>query len=280
MKDKQAMSATIMADIEVFDYLSEKVGDRKSRTEAYLDLLDKALHGFVSPFLRKADFPLSQCQCYVTISDLASEWNWHRATVRSFLNRLEQLGQIRRERQSKSVTITLTSLSGQSSDPAVVHSTPDLAMQLMEVLSDWITGRSDTGTVGAICGRLVRAELGRLAGSDASPCPDCEAGKRSSGIGSAEDALKEKALGCIAYAALQKVLRKSRFDDTSPLVQFFSLDLCGEWSAFADASKELAELVLGSESSAPALSTSQGRELLKSLRNPFLALVAKSQESF
>lgn len=280
MKNREKMDKAILADIKMLEFLSEKAGDRKTKMEAYLDLMYKANDSFVSPFLRKKESDLGPCQCHVNISDLASDWGWHRATVRSFLDRLEQFGQIKRERRTKSVIITMTSLIGQSSSPAVVHSTPDLAMQLMEVLSDWITGRSDTGTIGAICGRLVRAELGRLAGSDASPCPDCEAGKRSSGIGSAEDALKEKALGCIAYAALQKVLRKSRFDDTSPLVQFFSLDLCGEWSAFADASKELAELVLGSESSAPALSTSQGRELLKSLRTPFLALVAKSQESF
>ncbi len=280
MKDKQAMSATIMADIEVFDYLSEKVGDRKSRTEAYLDLLDKARQGFVSPFLRKSDFPLGPCQCHVTISDLASDWGWHRATVRSFLDRLEQLGQLRRERQSKSVAITMISLSGHPLSPDVVHDVPDLAIQLMDVLSDWIIGRSDTGTVGIACGRLVRAELDRLAGSASQPCPDNDAGSRPSGSGSPEDDIREKALGCIAYAALQKVLRKSRFGDTAPVVQFFCLELCGEWGAFADAAKELAELVLEGWSSVPGIPTSESRECLKSLGNPFLSLVAKSQESF
>ena len=99
-------------------------------------------------------------------------------------------------------------------------------------------------------------------------------------IVSAEDAVKEKALGCIAYAAHQKVLRKFRFDDATPVLQFFHQELGGEWDEFVDASKELVELVLGSKSSVPDFSTVEGRECLKSLRRPFLALVAKSQESF
>lgn len=92
MKDKQVISATISANIEVFDYLCEKSGDRKSKTEAYLDLLYKASDGFVSPFLRKTKSEPGPCQCHVNISDLASDWGWHRATVRSFLEKLEQLG--------------------------------------------------------------------------------------------------------------------------------------------------------------------------------------------
>lgn len=59
MKNRNEMSATILANVEVFDYLKEKVGERKTRTEAYCDLLDKALAGFVSPFLRKQDYRTS-----------------------------------------------------------------------------------------------------------------------------------------------------------------------------------------------------------------------------
>ena len=35
MKNKQKLSASIIADVEVFDFLKEKVGERKTRTEAY-----------------------------------------------------------------------------------------------------------------------------------------------------------------------------------------------------------------------------------------------------
>ena len=80
MRNRNEAPATILANTEVFDYLKEKVGERKTRTEAYCDLLDKSLAGFVSPFLRKQDYDLGPCQCHVTVSDLASEWHWHRAT--------------------------------------------------------------------------------------------------------------------------------------------------------------------------------------------------------
>lgn len=50
MKNNQVQPVIIPANAEVFDYLKEKVGERKTRTEAYCDLLDKSLAGFVSPF--------------------------------------------------------------------------------------------------------------------------------------------------------------------------------------------------------------------------------------
>lgn len=128
MKNREKMDKAISADIKVLEYLSEKVGDRKTKMEAYLDLMYKANDGFVSPFLRKKESDLGPCQCHVNISDLASDWGWHRATVRSFLDRLEQFGQIERERRAKSVIITMPSLTGQPSSPDVVHDTPDLAM--------------------------------------------------------------------------------------------------------------------------------------------------------
>ena len=47
MKNNQKIPVSILADREVFDYLKEKGDDRKTRTEAYCDLLDKSLAGFV-----------------------------------------------------------------------------------------------------------------------------------------------------------------------------------------------------------------------------------------
>ena len=43
MRNRNEAPATILANTEVFDYLKEKVGERKTRTEAYCDLLDKSL---------------------------------------------------------------------------------------------------------------------------------------------------------------------------------------------------------------------------------------------
>lgn len=101
MKTKQKIAVPILADREVFDYLKEKVGERKTKTEAFCDLLDKSLAGFVSPFLRNKGYELQPNQCHVTVSDLSSEWHWHRATVRSFLDVMEEFGLLNRIRLSK-----------------------------------------------------------------------------------------------------------------------------------------------------------------------------------
>jgi len=62
MKTKQKIAVPILADREVFDYLKEKVGERKTKTEAFCDLLDKSLAGFVSPFLRNKGYWKIQCK--------------------------------------------------------------------------------------------------------------------------------------------------------------------------------------------------------------------------
>ena len=168
MKNRNEMSATILANVEVFDYLKEKVGERKTRTEAYCDLLDKALAGFVSPFLRKQDYELQSCQCHVTISDLAAEWHWHRATVRSFLDTLESLGQLERIRLTKSVIITMSLQAAHSSKDNDVQNQTDLAMQLREALSDWITGKAsaeDRRIPAQIASQTLFIPCGKGAGS-------------------------------------------------------------------------------------------------------------------
>ena len=159
MENKKRMPATVLAQMEVFDYLKEKVGERKTRTEAYCDLLDKAMAGFVSSYLRRQDYELRPCQCHVTVSDLAVEWRWHRATVRSFLDTLESFGLLTRIRLPKSVVITMAVQSGQPAPADDVQSVSGLAAQLREVLSDWVVGYADSSATGSACGQLVRSAM-------------------------------------------------------------------------------------------------------------------------
>ena len=172
MNNKQKTPLSILADREVFDYLKEKVGERKTRTEAYCDLLDKAQSGFVSPFLHRQDYELQPNQCHVTVSDLASKWRWHRATVRSFLDTIEAFGLLQRIRLAKSVIITMTVQSGQPAEPHDVQEQPDFAGQLREVLSDWVTGKTPAAEVGATCGQLVSRAMTGTADLDADHCSD------------------------------------------------------------------------------------------------------------
>lgn len=278
MKNNQVQPVIIPANAEVFDYLKEKVGERKTRTEAYCDLLDKSLAGFVSPFLRKQDYELRPCQCHVTISDLAAEWHWHRATVRSFLETLETLGQLERIKLTKSVVITMPLQSGSSAELRTVQEKPDLAMQLRVALSDWITGKANSAETGAACGQLVRQAMAGMTERNSRQCPDSRFDTTSVHPDNKETNIRETALECIAQAAMQRVLRKSRFDDSSPLMEFFRLDLGEEWAAFIEASKELAGLIFDTEACEATVDMDEDKERLKSLRKPFLSLLAKAQE--
>lgn len=278
MKNNQEQSAVILANADVFDYLKEKVGERKTRTEAYCDLLDKSLAGFISPFLRKQDYELRPCQCHVTISDLATEWHWHRATVRSFLETLEAFGQLKRIKFTKSIVITMPVQSGESAKPCIVQEKQDLAMQLRVALSDWVIGKVTSAEAGVTCGQLVRQAVTGMTEHDSVQCPDSRFPPASVHLGNKETDIRETALESIAYAAMQRVLRKSRFDDSSPLVEFFRLDLGEEWAAFMETSKELAGLILDTEACEATVDIDEDKECLKSLRIPFLSLLARAQE--
>ena len=278
MNNKQKTPLSILADREVFDYLKEKVGERKTRTEAYCDLLDKALSGFVSPFLRRQDYELQPNQCHVTVSDLASEWRWHRATVRSFLDTIEAFGLLQRIRLAKSVIITMIVQSGQPAEPRDVQEQPDFAGQLREVLSDWVTGKTPAAEVGATCGQLVSQAMTGTADLEADHCSDNHSATITVHTGSQGTYILETALSCIAHAALQKTLRKSRFDDASPLVEFFCRELGEEWSAFIEVAKDLARLVFDTGATETAYDTDEPGECLKTLRKPFLSLAARAQD--
>ena len=107
MKENQIPQIAVSANASLFLYLKERIGDRKSKVEAYCDLLDKASKKFVSRFLRNKDYEIGTDQCHVTITDLAAEWNWHRATVRSYLERMEAFGLIQKITLPKSIVITV-----------------------------------------------------------------------------------------------------------------------------------------------------------------------------
>ena len=266
MENKKRMPATVLAQMEVFDYLKEKVGERKTRTEAYCDLLDKAMAGFVSSYLRRQDYELRPCQCHVTVSDLAVEWRWHRATVRSFLDTLESFGLLTRIRLPKSVVITMAVQSGQPAPADDVQSVSGLAAQLREVLSDWVVGYADSSATGSACGQLVRSAM---TASGVRVDPD----KASKDDDPLAVGIHATAMGCIALAAMQRVLRRSRFDDRLALMDFFRLDL-GEWSSLIETSKVLAGLILDAEADGTTTEPDATQEGLKSFRKSFLALAA------
>ena len=87
-------------DMALLQFLRSKNTERFTKLDAFCYLIgkmsgqDKAHKGDSS----KDISPLCHGEFTGSISELANDWHWHRATVRSFLDGLESLGVIKRER--------------------------------------------------------------------------------------------------------------------------------------------------------------------------------------
>ena len=144
-------------------------------------------------------------------------------------------------------------------------------------MAEWVIGKKTSEDAGHSCGQALCQALAAIAGKDNSQASGNGTDTVSAEVVRQEEKLRETILECIANAALQRVLRKSRFDNSSQLSQFFTLDLGGEWGAFIETAKELAELVFNPETSGAGVDMDRNKELLKSFRIPFLSLAAKAQ---
>lgn len=142
-------------------------------------------------------------------------------------------------------------------------------------MSEWVIGKKTSEDAGHSCGQALCQALAAIAGKDNSQASGNGTDTVSAEVVRQEEKLRETILECIANAALQRVLRKSRFDNSSQLSQFFTLDLGGEWGAFIETAKELAELVFNPETSGAGVDMDRNKELLKSFRIPFYRLRQK-----
>lgn len=280
MKNKEAMTATISTCIGLFDFLKEKVGERKTRTEAYCDLLDKSLAGFVSPFLRNQDFELRPRQCHVTVSDLATEWRWHRATVRSFLDTLESFGQLERTKLPKSMVITMHLHDGSHAVPDIVQGTAGIVRQLNGILSEWINGSITSDDAGIACGQVVHKAITDAGLKDEWPEDDYHVTLRklSERMDKQVLEIRTTAVECISLAAMRKVLYRSEPDDRMELTEYLCCDLEGSWPSLIDLSEKLAEHVIKLYKDKNIDYDDDRQVLLNNLHNPFLSVTVKALE--
>lgn len=96
-------------DMALLQFLRSKNTERFTKLDAFCYLIgkmsgqDKAHKGDSS----KDISPLCHGEFTGSISELANDWHWHRATVRSFLDGLESLGVIKRELHGRDYTFKL-----------------------------------------------------------------------------------------------------------------------------------------------------------------------------
>lgn len=112
MKDIRTEIAEVRSCMELFDFLQERRNERYTRFEAYCYLLDKACRRYTPPNIPPQHIPkIAPCQFFITKTELADDWHWHRATVRDFLNKLATYGQIRTEEHLKGTLCTMPGLT-------------------------------------------------------------------------------------------------------------------------------------------------------------------------
>src|SRR5699024_7836480 len=149
-------------------------------------------------------------QCHVTISDLATEWHWHRATVRAFLDKLEEMGYIRRTRFAKSVVITVAFAPdniGEASGSCIGQTESCPADELDMALSEWITGNLSDNDMGDICDQYY----GRRIEPEADPSDIASLVKQATVNLTACKELTQELVERIAVAGLKRAIRNSRF---------------------------------------------------------------------
>ena len=263
MKNKEEMTATISASTGLFDFLKEKVGDRKTRTEAYCDLLDKSLAGFVSPF---------------SVSDLAAEWHWHRATVRSFLETLESLGQLERTRLPKSMVITMRLHDGNHVTPDIAQGKTGIVRQLNGILSGWVNGSITSSDAGIACGKVVHKAITDAGLKDELPKDDCHVTlmKLSERMDKRVLEIRNTAIECIVLAAMRKVLCRAKPDERMELTEYLCCDLEGRWPSLIDLSEELAEHIINLSKDKDIDYDDDRQVLLNNLHDPFMSVAAKA----
>lgn len=91
----------------LLDMLCPKRSGRYTKLEAYIDLLDRMSSEKCDDTHTGEVVSVGRGEFAVTITELSEKWNWHRATVRSFLDDLEQLGEIRRQMQKHCYRIAM-----------------------------------------------------------------------------------------------------------------------------------------------------------------------------
>lgn len=270
--DKQ--SGNNLTDISLIRFLREHNGERFSRLEAYLDLVNKAAEQYVPKDLCKQEFTLQGNQCVITISGLSECWHWHRATVRNFIEQLEAMGELSVTRLTRSQIIEIP-VVGASSSITASHDCgqpySSYYSRLNKLLFAWSQGEMTTTECGRTCEQLFIEAHNQLVAEESSKPMDELKAKLA--------ALQWHTVALICRAALTQEISDSQKKVEHGLLSFLKEELCNDWLSFMDAAKVMAGLAVCGKSSLLDGESPAVKEQFHSLRLPFLeALVDPSAD--
>ncbi len=93
------------SDIRLLQFLQSNNSDRFTKLDAFCDLIGRMYNEKQTNHRDKQVYSPLCYGCFTgSISDLAQSWNWHRATVRTFLDGLENLGLLTRQLHGRDYT--------------------------------------------------------------------------------------------------------------------------------------------------------------------------------
>ena len=152
--------------------------------------------------------------------------------------------------------------------------------QLNGILSGWVNGSITSDDAGIACGQVVHKAITDAGLKYELPEDDCRVTLQK--LPERMDArvleIHTAAVECIVLAALRKVLRRSKPEESMKLIQYFCLDLGASWPSFIDLSKTLAEQILNSGKEKDIDHDDDRQLLLDDLHDPFLSAAAKALE--
>lgn len=287
MNNNKDSTATFPASRNVFDFLQEKIGERKTRTEAYCDLMAKAAVGFVSPFLKKRGPKLKPNQCHVTVSELSVEWKWHRATVRTFLDKLEELGQIKREKLTQSFVITMPAIDN-AENADIGNKDNSFVQDITPVLYEWQSGNLSDEELANELVQLIevhascRASADREDSTDSTSNHGMQRSETMPGIDEEEsqqtaDKLRQLAMALLGRAAISRTLDSYARKDITALTDYFEDDCDGDWERFIVAAQNLTDFILTGQYDGMEEQSPLEKRDFQSLRLPFSILIARSE---
>ncbi|NDV84766.1 hypothetical protein [Bacteroides sp. 51] len=130
----------IKADMFLLEYLRPRSTERTSKLDAFCELMNMAMSQDTPSEETRfgTTVHLHQGQFIVTVTDLAKKWNWHRVTVKSFLDKLVALNYAEMFSQGKFFVIAMRFTQPSEQERNLVSFTKD-EQRLVRWLSGYIS---------------------------------------------------------------------------------------------------------------------------------------------
>lgn len=274
-------SGTHAATINLLELLKERSNERLTKVEAYLDLVDKASARYVPKDLCRQEFTLAEGQFVVTITELSECWHWHRATVRTFIEQLEALGQVQVQKLTKSQVMTVPWLCGTSTASPYDTALAGFRQMMREGLSAWRTGKMSASDCAVTCERLYDKAVSAIV-----ELPPTEQNGKIDGhlLQNGKDykrAFCAAAITSICEATFHRAMTNGSTANPDKLLCFFENELGSDWESLIEAAKVLADLTIEGRSVMLNRENETVKEQFQSLCKPFLTvLMTESASSY